>query len=237
MTGTMRVPRSRGALSGVLLLLLGLWGGLVPFAGPYADFAFTPDEPWHVTGDRLLLSVAPAVATVLGGLIVLAVAHRAVAVLGAWLAVLGGAWFVVGGPLSVLWDARGVGAPLGGEGRRVAEELTFFTGLGAAVVFLGALALGRFTVVGVREARTAEEAHDVAPDPGEERPAAPPEPEPHTGPHAEPHAETPARREPVTATTRPMPHPRGRYARRPDEVPPPALPGDQRVAGERGGAT
>ena len=34
MAGMLRVPRSRGALSGVLLVLLGLWGGLIAFVGP-----------------------------------------------------------------------------------------------------------------------------------------------------------------------------------------------------------
>ena len=31
MAGMLRVPRSRGALNGVLLVLLGLWGGLIAF--------------------------------------------------------------------------------------------------------------------------------------------------------------------------------------------------------------
>ncbi|TDD85511.1 hypothetical protein [Actinomadura rubrisoli] len=153
MAGTMRVPRSRGGLSGTLLVLLGLWGGLLPFAGPYADFGFAPDDPWFYDTDRLQLSVAPAAAVVLSGLIVLFSANRAFAMFGAWLGVLGGAWFAVGGPVAALWDVPGVGAPLGTqEGRRVAEQLAGFTGLGVLVVFFAALALGRFAVVGVREA-------------------------------------------------------------------------------------
>jgi hypothetical protein len=206
----MRVPRTRGALSGTLLVLLGLWGGLIPFVGPYFDFGYTPDEPWHVTGTRLLLSVAPAVATVLGGLIVLTGANRAVTVFGAWLAVLGGAWFVVGGPLSTLWNAQGYGAPPGGEGRQVAEQLSFFSGLGAAVVFFGALALGRFSVVGVREARMAERTaeHDA------HRERGPFEPPAAQGPDVPP----------------PPPGPQGRYARRPDQTPPPAEFADHRAS-------
>lgn len=206
MAGTMRAPRSRGVLSGVLLVLLGLWGGLIPFVGPYTDFAFTPDKAWHVTDDRLLLSVAPAVATVLGGLIVLASANRALAMFGAWLAALGGAWFVVGGPLSVLWDASGVGSPLGGEGRRVAEQLTFFSGLGALVVFFAALALGRFAVIGVKEARLAEEVAEY------DRAASTPEDPQRVVPDAT------GPQEP--SSTQPLPRPQGRYAR-PQAEPPP----------------
>ncbi|MFD0688530.1 hypothetical protein [Actinomadura fibrosa] len=163
MTRTMRVPRTRGGLSGLMLVLLGLWGGLLPFVGPYLDFGFAPDDTWVYDTDRLQLSVAPGAATVLGGLIVLASANRAVAMLGAWLAVLGGAWFAVGGPVAALWDVPGVGAPLGTEeGRRVAEQLAGFTGLGVVIVFFAALALGRFAVVGVREAVADEPVPEAA---------------------------------------------------------------------------
>jgi hypothetical protein len=161
MAGMLRVPRSRGALSGVLLVLLGLWGGLVPFVGPYVDFAYTPNDTWVWSADRFWLNVLPAIAVGLGGLIVLASANRAVAVFGAWLATLGGAWFIVGPTVSALWKAAGVsatGAPIGAEARQVAEQLAFFTGVGALALFFGALALGRFTVVGVREARYADTA-------------------------------------------------------------------------------
>lgn len=159
MTGTMRVPRSRGAFSGFLLVLLGLWGGLLPLAGPYVDFGFAPDDTWVYNTDRLQLSIAPGAAAALGGLIVLLSANRAFAMVGAWLAALGGAWFAVGTPVATLWDVPGVGAPLGTEeGRRLGEQLAGFTGLGVVIVFLAALALGRFAVVGVREQEPPDEA-------------------------------------------------------------------------------
>jgi len=41
MSGMLRIPRSRGALSGVLLVLLGTWGGLIAFVGPYFHYAYT----------------------------------------------------------------------------------------------------------------------------------------------------------------------------------------------------
>ncbi|GAA1873585.1 hypothetical protein [Actinomadura bangladeshensis] len=152
MTGTMRAPRTRGVLSGVLLILLGLWGGLLPFAGPYFGFGFAPDDTWVYTTDRLELSIAPAAAAVLGGLILLFSANRAFAMFGGWLAALGGAWFAVGPLLATLWDVTGIGAPLGTtEGQILAERLAGFTGLGVVIVFLAAFALGRFAVVGARE--------------------------------------------------------------------------------------
>ena len=52
MAGMLRVPRSRGALSGVLLLLLGAWGALIPFIGPYFNYAYTPDrDPQKLIGN------------------------------------------------------------------------------------------------------------------------------------------------------------------------------------------
>ena len=158
MTGMMRVPRSRGALSGVLLILLGAWGGLIPFIGPHFHYAYTPATDWTYTSGRLVLEILPGAGAVLGGLVVLASRFRPAAVLGAWLAVLSGAWFAAGGILSALWTQGGVtaaGSPVGGTVARVAEQIGFFVGLGVAIVFLAALALGRFTVIGVREATLA----------------------------------------------------------------------------------
>ena len=51
-SGTMRVVRSRGALSGFLLLLLGIWGALIPFVGPYFHYAYSPDSAWTWTAGR-----------------------------------------------------------------------------------------------------------------------------------------------------------------------------------------
>ncbi|MCW2883567.1 MAG: hypothetical protein JWL58_429 [Streptosporangiaceae bacterium] len=259
MTATLRVPRSRGALSGTLLVLLGLWGGLIPFIGPYADFAYTPDHAWVSTSGRLLLEVLPAVATVLGGLILLSSANRAIAMLGAWLAALGGAWFVVGTAVSTLWTSRhtpAAGSPVGSIGRQVAEQLAFFSGLGVAVLFFAALALGRLAVVGVRDAALSEpyvQEYDPAPGHEGERystdsegagPAAPPlTPAPGTGRYARPSGpETtpfPARPQYETqpgydTSSGPAdaPPPLPRRKRKQQDV---AEPTDQKVAGHRTG--
>lgn len=157
MTGTMRAPRSRGAVSGILLVMLGVWGAVVPFVGPYFDYAYTPDNPWNYTSGRLLLEILPGVVAVIGGLLVLASANRAVAALGGWLAALSGAWFVLGVPLTTIWEGPTVGEPIGDTTQQVLEYVGFFGGLGVAMVFLAAFALGRFAVVGIREAERAEQ--------------------------------------------------------------------------------
>ena len=159
MTGILRVPRSRGALSGVLLILLGAWGGLVPLIGPYFHYAYMPDTAWSFTSGRIWLEIAPGVVTFVGGLIVLVSSLRPVAMLGAWLAAFGGAWFALGITLSPLWTSGAVsaiGTPVGGKFHRIAEQIGFFTGLGLVIAFLAALVIGRLSVIGVRDARLAE---------------------------------------------------------------------------------
>lgn len=185
-TGMLKAPRSRGMLSGLLLILLALWGGLIPFIGPYFHFGFGPDEAWVYNSDRLLLSILPAIAVGLGGLILLISSNRPIALFGSWLAILGGLWFIVGTTIAAQWDV-GPGAALGGQIRRIAEHLSFFEGLGGIIVLLSAMALGRFLVVGVREARRAESGRldrerVAAAQPRERGSSAAPDWEPQAGP-------------------------------------------------------
>ena len=150
--GRLQMPRSRGAASGFLLILLGAWGALIPFVGPYFDFAFTPDTEWTWTIARGWLEVLPGVATVLGGLLLLTSGNRATAMLGGWLTVLAGAWFVVGRALAGPLGLGEAGTPVAAtENKRVVLELTQFYGLGAVIIFFGAVALGRLSVRTARD--------------------------------------------------------------------------------------
>jgi len=153
MNGMLRIPRSRGALSGVLLVLLGAWGGLIAFVGPYFHYAYTPDSAWSYTSGRLWMEVLPGAGALVGGLIALASASRPVAMFGAWLAAISGAWFALGTIIGHAWAGSGLtaGTPVGGNLTRVVEQIGFFTGLGVVIVFLAALALGRLSVVGIRD--------------------------------------------------------------------------------------
>ena len=196
MTGMLRVPRSRGALNGGLLVLLGIWGGLIAFVGPYFHYAYTPDKAFTYTTGRLWLEILPAAGAIVGGLILGGTASRPVAIFGAWLAALSGAWFVLGGQLSALWHTGGsAGVPVGDNLHRVVEQIGFFTGLGLVIVFLAAVALGRFTVIGIRE-RALAEAPAVETVPAATVPA----------------REVPAETLPAGETTRPV----GAHARVPD---------------------
>ena len=151
----MAVPRSRGAAGGALLLLFGLWGGLSPLVGPYFGYAFGQDDAWNATTDMVWLSFLPAAAVVGGAVILIAGTSRVRAGIGAWLALVGGLWFVVGPAFSLLWDGGGPGAPigrpLGSDGRQVTELLWSFYALGALITAVAAFAFGRLATVSVRD--------------------------------------------------------------------------------------
>src|SRR5258708_31135746 len=94
MAGTLiRVRRSRGALSGVLLVLLGIWGAVIPFVGPYFHYAYTPDRTWAVTAGRMWLEVLPGAVALVSGIVVLVSRLRPLAGFAPWPAALAGAWF------------------------------------------------------------------------------------------------------------------------------------------------
>jgi hypothetical protein len=197
---TMQVPRSRGAVSGLLLVLLGLWGALIPLVGPYFHYAYTPDKAWTFTAGRTWLEIVPGAAVFLGGVILMVSASRVVAMVGAWLAAAGGAWFAVGTVISPIWPAASTlnpGSPAGTTTLiHQVEHLGFFTGLGVVIVFIAALALGRLAVVGVRDARLAD------------RTAPQPEPEPE---EREPATTTTTRGETATTPTSRTPYTFGRW--------------------------
>jgi len=170
MTALMRVPRSRGVGGGFLLFLLGAWGALIPFVGPYFHFAYTPDTAWAWTWGRFFLEVLPGVATVLGALILMISAVRPVAMFGAALAAAAGAWFAVGTLLGPVWAtystlgaqagipaALDPGQPTGGPLHMVTEHLAFFTALGVVIVFVAAAAFGRLAIIGARDALLSRE--------------------------------------------------------------------------------
>jgi hypothetical protein len=141
-------------VSGVLLILLGAWGALVAFVGPYFHYAYTPDKAWAYNSGRLWLSVVPGAAAVLGGVLIAVSARRLLAGNGVILAGLGGAWFAVGGILGPVWGGKWMnpGTPVGGTGMRATEQVGFFTGLGVAIVLVAAVALGCCLVAAVQPA-------------------------------------------------------------------------------------
>lgn len=160
-----RIPRTRGGICGVLLILLGLWGGLAPLAGPYFHFGYTPDQVWHLSAGRLYFSAVPGAAAVVGGLLAAGTRSRVIGSVGGLLAALGGAWFVAGTSVvtHVLHRSIPVGSPILGASnpamRSYLEQMALFTGVGLLLVFVGALTMGRFSPVSARDRAAEEESY------------------------------------------------------------------------------
>jgi hypothetical protein len=149
MTGIWQIRRSHGILGGVLLTLLGIWGGLIPFVGPYFHYAYTPDKAWTYNTGRLWLEILPGAAALLGGIVLVITRSRHTALFGAFLGIASGAWFAVGNTLAPLWT---VAAPAGVPASittlmRAMEEIGFFTGLGVVMVLVAAVEAGRVPAV------------------------------------------------------------------------------------------
>ena len=145
-TEVLRLPRTTGALSGLLILLLGVWGGLIPFVGPYFHYAFGGYQHWHFTNQRLWLEIVPGAVAVLGGLMLMRASTRVGGLTAGWVAVAAGAWFAVGPSVSILWHHTiyAIGAPMGGDTRQMLEWVGYFYGLGALIIGLAAFAMGRY---------------------------------------------------------------------------------------------
>jgi hypothetical protein len=146
MNGTLRMRRSRGVFSGFLLVLLGLWGGLIAFVGPYFHYAYTPATTWTYTTDRLWLEILPGAAVFLAGLLLIFTNGRHIALFAGALAAAAGAWFTLGTVFSPLWNHN---VPIGGSPAsatvvmKIAEQVGFFTGLGVVIVCVASFAFGR----------------------------------------------------------------------------------------------
>jgi hypothetical protein len=153
------IPRSRGVVTGIIIFLLGVWGGIVPFVGPYFHYAFGTYASFHFTWERLWLDIVPGAAAIVGGALLILAASRPTGVFAGWLAAAAGAWFVVGVSLSTLWQGAGhfgIGPALGGRVHQAAEWVGFFYGLGATIILLAAFSMGRLSVLSVRDVRAAD---------------------------------------------------------------------------------
>ena len=158
--GSLHMPRSRGAVSGLLLLILGAWGALIPFVGPYFHFAYTPDQAWAWSTARAWLEVFPGVAAAAGRISAADLPETAPPRCSA-----------AGSPSSpapgsssaARWRRRCASAtsasPIAAtDAKRAVIEIAYFSGLGALIVFLGGAVLARVTI---RTARDVELAHQA----------------------------------------------------------------------------
>ncbi len=164
--GRRRVARTRGAASGIMLIILGLWSALIPFVGPYFNFGYipSPDQAWKWTTARGVFEVLPGAVAVIAGVLLLVSASRALTLFAAWIAALAGAWLVISPTLAgagtgtggVLTPDLGMPDPTLGTVARTVADLLYFHATGAAMVLIGGVALGRLSVHSVRDVRVAD---------------------------------------------------------------------------------
>ena len=149
MAGMLQIRRSHGVFGGFLLALLGIWGALIPFIGPYFHYAYTPGKAWTYNTGRLWLEILPGAAALLGGLMLIAARGRHTALFGAFLGIISGAWFALGNVVAPLWTtANPAGVPASTTTlMRAVEQVGFFIGLGLAMVLVAAAVAGRITAV------------------------------------------------------------------------------------------
>jgi hypothetical protein len=169
---------------GALLVLLGVWGGLIPFVGPYFHYSYSPANPWIYTSGRLWLEILPGLGTLAGGLTVSISKIRSIVLAGAWLAALSGSWFAVGTAIAPVWiggTAPVQGTPTGTGAARALEQIGFFDGLGVVIVFVAVLTLGRFSGIAFRGTRRPMHRRGALPEPMAETGGEPTEPVAETG--------------------------------------------------------
>jgi hypothetical protein len=167
----MVMARSRGAMVGTLLVVLGAWGAIIPFIGHSFGYGYTPNNTWTWTAGRFWLELLPGVVTMVCGWLIATSRSRVTGTIAGWVAAAAGAWFVLGTVVSPLWNSGFNGVPSGNAHHGAYEQLGMFAGLGVLIVFLAAIAIGRFSVVGVRDvavgrARMDRQVQPVAADPG-----------------------------------------------------------------------
>ncbi len=144
----MTVPRFSVGLAGLLIVLLGAWGGIVPFIGPTFGFSADGAGSWYWDLAHALLSLVPGAAAVVAGLLIVTgvgtkMFHVAATSLAGLLAVIAGAWFVIGAVAwPVLQNVLSYFVP-GSALTELEYFIGYFGGAGCLLIALGAFVLGR----------------------------------------------------------------------------------------------
>lgn len=171
--GALGRPVRRAALTGMLMMVIGAWGGAVAYFGPVIGLAPAGSRSWQWTTAHTVLSLAPGAAAFAGGLMVMLgsrLLFGGLQRLGALLAFGAGGWFVLGAavyPVFYGTSAPGYGHVPGEHLMNLAAVAAYGAGVGIALCLLSGVAMAwslprimrpsRAAVPGpVRRRRTAE---------------------------------------------------------------------------------
>jgi hypothetical protein len=143
---------------GLVIMALGAWGFFVPLVGPYFNFDFFTTSDWSFSTRHWELLLGPGCVAFAGGLL-MTFPKWGFGQLGTTLAIVGGAWFLVGPSLYPLWTSGQVELGVNhSETFAALHWIGYFYGVGAAILYFAAFAQGmlsRRTVV--EEAAAAEQ--------------------------------------------------------------------------------
>jgi hypothetical protein len=141
----MRYAASRSnPMTGVLVVLLGAWAGIVAFVGPLFGYTLQGRGAWVWNANHVYLHLAPGSAAVLAGLLIMVALPRgAISVFASVLAVAAGAWLVIG-PLAwpVLEGAKHLPWAQVSPIRSLAIQVGANLGPGLLIVLFSSLAIG-----------------------------------------------------------------------------------------------
>lgn len=140
-------PAGRAAMAGLLMMLIGAWGGAVAYFGPDIGLSPAGARSWQWTTAHTILSLAPGAAAFAGGLMVMMGSRRLVGGLqrlGALLTFGAGGWFVLGAavyPVFYGTPAPGYGRVAGGPLMNLAAVAGYGAGVGIALCLLSGVAM------------------------------------------------------------------------------------------------
>ncbi len=136
------VTSGRAKAAGLIVLIAGVWGGLIPFVGPTFGYDMGNTAAWVVTESRVTLHLVPGIVAVIGGAMLLG--RGTSQTLGATLGTAAGVWFVIVPSLHPLWAGQSMGGGMmGGSALSNAlSALGYHYGTGALVMVAAAYAWG-----------------------------------------------------------------------------------------------
>jgi hypothetical protein len=128
--------------AGLLMILVGAWGGISPYLGPSIGYRLDTTPAWTWTTANWELNLAPGAAVVLAGLVVL-FGGRFSAWWAGVLALAGGSWFVLGPIFASMWLGPAQARVASTSLSQVTGPLGYHYGTGLVIVVLAAWSLGR----------------------------------------------------------------------------------------------
>lgn len=134
----------RAKFAGGVLLVLGLWGALVPFIGPSFGYGMGGVAAWTWTESHATLHLAPGVAAIVGAIFLLR-GRRASQTFGSLLAMTGGIWFVIAPSLHPLWAGQSMNGMSGMGSSAMSSALSaigYHYGTGVLIAIVAAYTLG-----------------------------------------------------------------------------------------------